>query len=286
MVFTQEERTFLALTRLKGNSLVETAALFQRKFNKTASLGAICNLVKKLESTGNLSNMKGRGRKKGTPNTMAVLLAYQRNPRKPIRAAGAEIGINKETVRHILKANQYHPYKIGHVQGLFIGDPEKRYEFCWNLVNKFTSNLDLLDTILWGDEASWRLDGKVNSQNNRYWGRVNPDIAHGAPGHWALQVRAWLNEKFAGRWIGRDGPTAWPPRSPDLTPCHFWLWGALKANVYTRKPKTLHQLKTAIVEEFNAIPLDHCYKACQSVIKRMKLCMDKGGGQIRSSQKY
>ena len=28
----------------------------------------------------------------------------------------------------------------------------------------------------------------------------------------------------------------WPPRSPDLTPCHFFLWGYVKDNAY--KPQT------------------------------------------------
>jgi hypothetical protein len=31
-------------------------------------------------------------------------------------------------------------------------------------------------------------------------------------------VRQWLNATFPGRWIGRGGPIAWSPRSPDLPP--------------------------------------------------------------------
>ena len=27
-----------------------------------------------------------------------------------------------------------------------------------------------------------------------------------------------LDKHFAGRWIGRRGPTEWPPRSPNLRP--------------------------------------------------------------------
>ena len=37
----------------------------------------------------------------------------------------------------------------------------------------------------------------------------------GAPVHYANTVRAWLNEKFPDRWIGRGGPIEWPARSPD-----------------------------------------------------------------------
>ena len=60
---------------------------------------------------------------------------------------------------------------------------------------------------------------------------LQPDIIFqldGAPPHWGLDVRASLNEQFPGRWIGRDGPTPWPPRSPDLTPLDFFLWGYVK----------------------------------------------------------
>jgi hypothetical protein len=31
--------------------------------------------------------------------------------------------------------------------------------------------------------------------------------------------------------MGRCGPTAWPPRSPDLNPLDFYLWGHLKTLV-------------------------------------------------------
>jgi hypothetical protein len=35
----------------------------------------------------------------------------------------------------------------------------------------------------------------------------------GAPPHWRLDVRAFLNQEFPGKWIGRAGPIAWPPRN-------------------------------------------------------------------------
>ncbi|GBM02587.1 hypothetical protein AVEN_178514-1 [Araneus ventricosus] len=35
-----------------------------------------------------------------------------------------------------------------------------------------------------------------------------------------------------GRVISRSFPHASPPRSPDLAPCDFWLWGFLKLKGY------------------------------------------------------
>ncbi|KAG8290128.1 hypothetical protein J6590_089543 [Homalodisca vitripennis] len=50
----------------------------------------------------------------------------------------------------------------------------------------------------------------------------------GAPPHWHNNVRQLLNNTLPHRWIGRTGPRdnalhSWPPRSPDLTPCDFFL---------------------------------------------------------------
>jgi hypothetical protein len=38
-----------------------------------------------------------------------------------------------------------------------------------------------------------------------------------------LLVRQFLDATFPKRWIGRDGPTPWPPRSPDITPLDFLM---------------------------------------------------------------
>ncbi|KAG8239335.1 hypothetical protein J437_LFUL019083 [Ladona fulva] len=48
-----------------------------------------------------------------------------------------------------------------------------------------------------------------------------------------LTVRNWLNNVALNRWIGHQGLDdraclAWPPHSPDLTQCDFYLWGFIK----------------------------------------------------------
>ena len=54
----------------------------------------------------------------------------------------------------------------------------------------------------------------------------------GATVHWCLNVRHRLNTVFLGRWIGRDGPTPWPQRSPNLTPLDFFFFGYVKIKVF------------------------------------------------------
>ena len=45
----------------------------------------------------------------------------------------------------------------------------------------------------------------------------------------------------------------WPPRSPDLTPADFFLWGLLKGKVYKNTPRTIKQLKDAIRQEIQTV---------------------------------
>ncbi|GBM38431.1 hypothetical protein AVEN_33718-1 [Araneus ventricosus] len=54
----------------------------------------------------------------------------------------------------------------------------------------------------------------------------------GAPEHKISSVKQYLVEEFEEQIIGYGGFQEWPPRSPDLTPMDFFLWGYLKQQVY------------------------------------------------------
>ena len=65
----------------------------------------------------------------------------------------------------------------------------------------------------------------------------------GAPAHFVLDVKEYLNNVFPNRWIGRSGPVQWPPRSPDLTPMDFFIWGGeMKCLVYETPIDTPEEL--------------------------------------------
>jgi hypothetical protein len=49
----------------------------------------------------------------------------------------------------------------------------------------------------------------------------------GAPAHFSRAMRDVLNNTDHDGWIGRGGPTAWPPRSSDLKRLDLYLWGHL-----------------------------------------------------------
>jgi hypothetical protein len=76
--------------------------------------------------------------------------------------------------------------------------------------------------------------------------------------HFDTNIRELLNSVPPQRWIGRaaDGNNIllWPPRSPDLTPCDFFLWGFVKDSVYMPPFPTISQeLRDPITHALQAI---------------------------------
>lgn len=102
----------------------------------------------------------------------------------------------------------------------------------------------------------------------------------GAPPHYAVYVRQFLDEHFPGRWIGRRGPVEWPPRSPDLNPLDFFLWGHLKSRVYATKPETLEVLRQRIVEECQSIAPDVFCNVRRQFENRLYHCMQVNGAHF------
>lgn len=70
----------------------------------------------------------------------------------------------------------------------------------------------------------------------------------GAPCHFAIVVRSYLDDLFPRRWIGRGGSINWAARSPDLTPLDFFLWGHLKHKVYQTPITDLNHLMVSMVQ--------------------------------------
>lgn len=103
----------------------------------------------------------------------------------------------------------------------------------------------------------------------------------GAPAHWYRIVRQFIDNSFPDKWIGREGPVAWPPRSPDLTPPDFFLWGYVKDKVYASNPQNLSDLQLAITQVVNNIPVDMCKTVCRSVERRYQRCLEADGLQIQ-----
>lgn len=103
----------------------------------------------------------------------------------------------------------------------------------------------------------------------------------GAPCHNARLVADYLNLHYP-IWIGTQGPVNWPPRSPDLTPLDFFLWGHLKNLVYDHHnpPRTLQELEGRITAACSQITPGMIRNAVENIKKRAAFCVQQNGGHI------
>jgi hypothetical protein len=83
--------------------------------------------------------------------------------------------------------------------------------------------------------------------------------------HFSRAVREFLNNAYHDRWIGTWGPTAWPPRSPDLNSLVFYLWG------HNRIVDTCETIRNCpgIFERMR-----------RSIMRRVEACIESHGGHF------
>ena len=99
----------------------------------------------------------------------------------------------------------------------------------------------------------------------------------GAPPHRKKEVQDWLKSKFGDRFLDSS---IWPPRSPDLNPCDFSLWGTIKHKVYDPIPLTVEQLKENIIGEFDNFKKTNLNSIFLNMQKRLDLIEQEKGGHI------
>ncbi|GFY08054.1 putative transposable element [Trichonephila clavipes] len=167
---------------------------------------------------------------------------------------------------------------------------------------------DFHKRILFSDEAHFWLNGYVNKQNCRIWSEANPQVyvetplhpekltvwcalwaggiigpyffkndeghnvtvnEDGATCHTARATIDLLKDTFGDRLISRFGPGNWPPRSCDLTPLDYFLWGYVKSLVYADKPQTLDHLEDNIHRVIADIRLQMLEKVIENWTSRL-----------------
>ncbi|CAH2001904.1 unnamed protein product, partial [Acanthoscelides obtectus] len=201
--------------------------------------------------------------------TRTILREFDRDPTTSVRRVSGALGISASHVHRVLRNDHRRPYHLQPVQGLQPGDGEQRNTFCHN--------------VLWTDESCFTRRGVVNFHNQHIWSHENLHAHEFSVNVWIgiyrnrlfgpyllparlnaaafleflkaehanmwddvmldLRSLAWF---YSERWIGRGGPVAWPPRSPDLNPLDFFVWGFLKEKVYQTPVTTRDMLISRI----------------------------------------
>ena len=102
----------------------------------------------------------------------------------------------------------------------------------------------------------------------------------GAPPHFSCFVTDVLNERFPDGWIGRGGPIPWPPRSPDLSPLYFFLWGYINNIVYAEKIRNIQHLQDRITSAIETVTRDMIQKTWQETEFRLDVSRATNGAHI------
>ena len=105
-------------------------------------------------------------------------------------------------------------------------------------------------------------------------------LQDGAPSHYSVAVRAWLDNHLNGRWIGRRGAIEWPARSPDITPCDYWLWAYIRQQVYPTAGflyANINALGRRIEEKLQNIPMDMVRKSMRNFEVRIRKLIEVNG---------
>ena len=104
----------------------------------------------------------------------------------------------------------------------------------------------------------------------------------GALAHRSLAVQERLRELFNDRVIAINNPVEWPPRSPDLTPCDYFLWGYLKNKVFETPPRNIQDLRERIQREVAILQQnpDVVRRAVDDMRRRCSVCVQRDGGHV------
>ncbi|GBL74584.1 hypothetical protein AVEN_235495-1 [Araneus ventricosus] len=95
----------------------------------------------------------------------------------------------------------------------------------------------------------------------------------GAPPHKVSSVQQYIRETFQQQVIGYGGCVEWPPRSPDLNPLGFFLWGCIKQRVYSTPPPTLQELRNRITDACESVSPAMLYNVQREVQSRVQMCI-------------
>lgn len=97
-----------------------------------------------------------------------------------------------------------------------------------------------------------------------------------APAHKAITTQQWCTSNLPD-FISTS---QWPPYSPDLNPLDYSIWGILEARVNAKRHRSIESLKTALIKEWDNLPMEMVRNSIDSWIPRLNAVVQKKGGRI------
>ena len=339
-MWTSDQKVFIIKRFYETKSVATVICDFAKEFKlkgrgkAVLKRNAVERLVKKFETKLTLKDEPRSGVAYQTGKNQKIQVLKEKiktDPAITVRRCRAETGYSVGIVHRYLKSElKLHSYKLQLYHKMKPEDFGKRVQYATACLAK---EPDFLKKVVFSDEATFHLCGKVSKHNARIWGTERPTtflehernspkinvlcglscekvygpiffdndtIKHpeyleilqntllpqldgdyvfqqdGAPPHWALDVRTYLNQQLPGRWIGRAAERdqtmmKWPPRSPDLTPLDFYFWGYVKGKVYVPPlAQTIDQLKIRIRAAIQTVTIDVLIKVWANMARRLQ----------------
>ncbi|GBM49949.1 hypothetical protein AVEN_22461-1 [Araneus ventricosus] len=72
----------------------------------------------------------------------------------------------------------------------------------------------------------------------------------------------------------------WPPRSPDITPLDFYLWGYVKQHVFSERINDINHLKQRITDVIHSVTPDVLTRVWEELDYRLDVCRATYGTHI------
>jgi hypothetical protein len=181
------------LAELKSVTRVQRRA--RREWNEDPPTGkCIYEWDKTLRETGSLISHAGKHPKQHvTEETVdRVCESFSWSPRKSIRQASRELEVPRSTVHNIVhKRLRLRAYKLQHLHHIKPDDQRKRTDFTGEMLSRIKENDSYLDLMLFSDESTFHVCGKINRRNCRIWGSGNPHQLNEYERH-APKLNVWL----------------------------------------------------------------------------------------------
>lgn len=135
-------------------------------------------IVKKFYETGNVAEKARSGRPSCSGETVDKVREAHENGCSSLNAIHMETNIPKSTCRKIMRSNLgLYPYKVQIGQSLSEEQKKSRLKFCAEFLRHDFADDCFVKNILWSDEACFGVNGHVNRQNFRFWGKEKPAVA-------------------------------------------------------------------------------------------------------------
>lgn len=96
--------------------------------------------------------------------------------------------------------------------------------------------------------------------------------------------KAWIFVICIVLAIIKFSPThiSWPPVSPDLPVCDFFMWSHLKSKVYCSQPTTIEELRSKIQEKNTMVPVKCWTMQIEPLsLRACRMCVQKWSSPAR-----